>query len=117
MSYDRYPQRDVYSGDLQTASGPIALVCAIFEVRTETDPGALTRVTATLAFTNVTPLRVCCERGLPSEMLIIAVLDGVSMVSADLVLRKLQQLTVVIDATLRCEEMPRRVVAPSSAGA
>ena len=111
MSADRQPQRDVYAGDLAIPTGPLTVVRAIFEVRAELDPGALTRVAATLAFSNVAPARLGCERDAPSEMLITAVLEGVTAVAAELILRKLQQLTVVVEATLRCEEMPRRVVA------
>jgi hypothetical protein len=107
MPDDRRPLRDVYSGDLTTASHASSLVRAVFEMRADSDPGTLPRVAATLALANVAPLGMSCEREAGGELLITAVLDSVSEVSAELIVRKLQQLSVVFDATLMCEEMPR----------
>ncbi|MEZ5459786.1 MAG: hypothetical protein R3E65_10920 [Steroidobacteraceae bacterium] len=115
MSGDRQPLRDVYTGDLTNVSNPPSLVRAVFEVRADADPGALHRVAAMLALANVAPLRMTCERESTCEILIAAVLDGISVASADLMLRKLQQLSVVVEATLMCEEMPQLIATPPTA--
>lgn len=116
MRNDRYPLRDVHSGDVTIASNPSPLVRAIFEVRADADPGALPRVAAMLAVANVAPLRVNCERESNREMLVTVVLDGITAVSAELILRKLQQLSVVVEATRMCEEMPNLAATPPTAG-
>jgi hypothetical protein len=115
MPDDRQPLRDVYSGDLTTVSNPRPLVRAVFGVRADADPGTLPRVAAMLALANVAPLRVNCERESTRELLITAVLDGISAVPAELILRKLQQLSVVVEATLMCEEMPSLATTPPTA--
>jgi hypothetical protein len=115
MSDYRQPLRDVYSGDLTTATDSLAAVRAVFEVRADADPGALTRVAATLALANTAPLPVNCEREGPDEILMTAVLDGITATAADLILRKLKQLSVVVEATVICEEMPRPVGVPPRA--
>jgi hypothetical protein len=115
MPNDRQPLRDVYSGDLTTAINPVALVRAVYEVRADADPGTLPRVAAMLALANVAPLRVNCERESTREVLITAVLDGIPAVSAELILRKLQQLSVVVEATLMCEEMTSLAATPPTA--
>lgn len=112
MPDDRQPLRDVYSGDLTPASNSVPLVRAVYEVRADADPGALPRVAAMLALANVAPLRVNCERESNREMLVTVVLDGITAVSAELILRKLQQLSIVVEATLMCEEMPNLAAAP-----
>jgi hypothetical protein len=70
---------------------------------------------ATLALANTAPLRVNCEREGTDELLMTAVVDGITATVADLILRKLQQLSVVVEASLICEEMPRSVGSPSRA--
>jgi hypothetical protein len=70
MPDDRQPLRDVYSGDLTTATNPVPLVRAVFEVRADADPGTLPRVAAMLALANVVPLRVTCDREPSCEILI-----------------------------------------------
>jgi len=115
MRDDRQPLRDVYSGDLTTASNPSPVVRAVYEVRADADPGTLPRVAAMLALANVAPLRVNCERESTREVLITAVLDGIPAVSAELILRKLQQLSVVVEATLMCEEMTSVAATPPTA--
>lgn len=47
------------------------------------------------------------------ESIITAVLDGITATVAELILRKLQQLSVVVEANLAAEEMPRPVGSPS----
>jgi hypothetical protein len=44
------------------------------------------------------------------------VLDRISVVFAELILRKLQQLSVTVEATLMCEEMPQLAATPPTAG-
>lgn len=117
MSDERRPQRDVYSGDLTTANASVRLVRVVFEVRVDSDPGALPRVASTLALANVAPMRLTCERITTDELIIIAVLDGITATVAELILRKLQQLSVVVEATLAGEEMAGPVGAPTRAGA
>ena len=103
MRNDRRPLRDVYSGDVQSTAPPQPVVRAIFEVRVDADPGALTRVAAILALSNVAPMRVSCERGSPDDLVILAVLERLASNSADLIHRKLRQLSMVTDVTLICE--------------
>jgi hypothetical protein len=112
MSDGRQPQRDVYSGDLTTARGSLPLVRAVFNVRAEVDPGALPRVAATLALANFAPQRLHCEQAAPGELVITAWLDGITAVSAELILRKLQQLSIVVEATLSIEDRTARVRDP-----
>jgi hypothetical protein len=69
-----------------------------------------------LALANVAPLRVTCEREPSCEVLIIAVLDGISAVSAELILRMLQQVSVVVEASVMCEEMASLAATPPTAG-
>lgn len=110
MPNDRRPLRDVYSGDVESLVAPQPVVRAIFEVRVDADPGALTRVAAILAFSNVAPLRVSCERESPDDLVILAVFECLATNSADLILRKLRQLSVVTEVTLLCEnEQSERV--------
>jgi hypothetical protein len=47
------------------------------------------------------------------ESIITAVLDGITATVAELILRKLQQLSVVVEASSAAEEMPRPVGSPS----
>jgi len=115
VSNDRQPQRDVYSGDLRPEVDARARVRAVYEVSADSDPGALSRVAATLALANVAPLRVTCEREESDGILITAVLDGITLMVADLILRKLQQQSVVVQATLMCEELPGQVGSPPHA--
>ena len=115
MTDERRPLRDVYAGDLKPADGAGVRMRAVFEVRVDCDPGSLPRVMATLALANTAPLRVNCEREGTDELLMTAVVDGVTATAADLILRKLQQLSVVVEASLMCEEMPRPVGLPTRA--
>lgn len=115
MPADQQPLRDVYSGDLTPTTEPRPLMRAVFEVHADSDPGTLHRVAATLALANVAPLRVICERGAVNGIFISAVLDGISAASAELILRKLQQLSLVDDATLTSEEMPQWADVPAPA--
>ncbi len=104
MPNDRRPLQDVYPGDVKSMVSPQPVVRAIFEVRVDADPGALTRVAAILALSNVAPMRVSCERESSDDLVILAVLERLAANSADLILRKLRQLSVVTDATLICED-------------
>jgi hypothetical protein len=113
MSDERRPRRDVYSGDLTNANASVPLVRVAFDVRVDSDPGALPRVASTLALANVSPLRLSCERSITDELIITAVLDGITATVAELILRKLQQLSVVVEASSAAEEMPRPVGSPS----
>jgi hypothetical protein len=44
------------------------------------------------------------------------ILDGLADVSAELILRKLQQLSVVVEASVICEEMTSLGATPPTAG-
>jgi hypothetical protein len=114
MSDGRQPRRDVYLGDLSTASGSLPLVRVVFDVRADADPGALPRVAATLALGNVAPQRFDCAQVAPGQLLITAWLDGITEASAELILRKLQQLSIVIEATLSSEDRAARVRGPTA---
>jgi hypothetical protein len=109
MPTERQPLRDVYSGDLDPAFGDRPDTRVVFEIHADFDPGALPRVAAILALANVPPLRVSAERELPTGLLIQAVLDGIPALSADFILRKLQQLSVICSATMTSEKVPQRV--------
>lgn len=93
--------RDVYAGDEDQSHGVSSRAQSrvLFRVDVETDPLSLHRVVGVLACSNIAPHQLhCIERD--DGMAITALFDGVSPFVADMLLRKLQQLAIVMGASI-----------------
>jgi len=98
--------RDVYAADDGSAAHAAnGKVRASYRVVLDLDPSGLSRVVQHLALANLAPTHLACSRIDEHSMEIRATLQNLSATTAELICRKLSQLTCVFEADCSTEPL------------
>jgi hypothetical protein len=99
---DNLATADVYAGDTAAPdlSSELATNVFLFSIEADADPDVLARVATLFNLANVAPLRATLQRRSPDHVHIIVDMERISRTMADMIRRKLVQLTCVISVDL-----------------
>lgn len=96
--------QDVYSGDEPSESAPQRHRLCRYVVITDLEPFALAQVVQPMGLTNVAPTSLTCVRIADERLQIVIDLREIAISSAELLRRKLDQLTCVHEVALEIVE-------------
>lgn len=98
--------RDVYAGDEDKTTASVGRsVRAVYRVSIDVDPTGLSRVVHQLALANLAPVELHCARADAQSLVVTATMEGLSGAAAELIRRKLLQLTCVFDVDCQIEPL------------
>jgi glycine cleavage system regulatory protein len=88
---------DVYAGDIATQQGPeVAGSVFVFRIEADAEPDTFARVAAVFNIANGAPRRVSLRRGAPGQVNITIEIELPRSTTAEMIRRKLEQLTCTI---------------------
>lgn len=106
-----FPKADVYSGDT-TVVDPTTVRCTgsfLFTMEADAEPDVLARVAALFSIANVAPHSARLSRESSNHVKISVGIHLTSAITADMIRRKLEQLTCMISVVLTSDQTPEEV--------
>jgi hypothetical protein len=105
MTPETGPTADVYAGDMANAdrTDGCAAAAYMFAVRAEAEPSAFARVANVFNIANVAPRSAQLRRELGGDLVIAVVIDLTGDSTAEMIRRKLEQLTCVTEVTVKSD--------------
>jgi hypothetical protein len=100
---DRAIAADVYPGDISTvtSSSKAGYALYLFRIEADPEPDVFARVAGVFNVANIAPRRATLRRELPDTVYITVAIELSGPVSADMIRRKLEQLTCTVSVELR----------------
>jgi hypothetical protein len=97
-SSDQSPRADVYAGDLSSpkAGDTVSEPLCFFDISADAEPGTFARIANVLNIANTAPNSVILEVRQVGRLSIYIEIDGISLLIAESIARKLSQLTDVL---------------------
>jgi hypothetical protein len=101
---------DVYAGDVAdpNSSSDTGASLFLFRIEADPEPDVFARVAATFNIANIAPRRASLRRGSPGTVSIMVAIELTGAGIADLIRRKLQQLTSTV--SVECERTQLDVI-------
>jgi hypothetical protein len=106
---DNSATADVYAGDTaipDSSQHPKGIF--LFAIEADAEPDVLARVASLFIFTNVAPLSASLHRESTERVKILVEMESISASTADLIHRKLAQLTCIISVEMTVQKALRK---------
>ena len=105
------PKADVYSGDTAIVDPTIVRGTSsfLFTMEADAEPDVLARVAALFSIANVAPHSANLSRESSNQVKISIGINLTSTITADMIRRKLEQLTCMMSVVLTSDQTPEEV--------